>query len=149
MQFLVHLMGIAPKDNSVDMATSEGPLSALVICCLLHLRMNLVLVPPQLSCPTWTGMRQGTDPVQVIHSFYHFVCPLPTHQSPEINTQQLGLMGGLYVPEPAVMLTLANQLDNLRAAPPEPKVGNLESREGDGTKDKTPKKVKPVDTSPA
>ena len=72
--------------------------------------------------------------------------PLPTHLESEVNTQQLGLMGGLYVPEPAVLLALADQLDNLRAAPPEPKVGNPESREGDGTKDETPKKVKPVDT---
>ena len=44
------------------------------------------------------------------------------------------------------MLALADQLDNLRAAPPKPKVGNPESQEGDGTKDETPKKVKPVDT---
>ena len=55
-------------------------------------------------------------------------------------------MGGLHVPKPAVLLALADQLDNLRAAPPKPKVGNLESQEGDGTKDETPKKVKPVET---
>ena len=36
-------------------------------------------------------------------------------------------MGDLYVPKPTVLLALANQLDNLRAAPPKPKVGNLES----------------------
>ena len=33
-----------------------------------------------------------------------------------------------------------------RAVPPEPKVSELESQDGHGTKDKTPKKVKPVDT---
>ena len=54
----VAVVGIAPKDNTVNLAASEGPLSALVICCLLHLRMNLVLVPPQLTCPMWTGMRR-------------------------------------------------------------------------------------------
>ena len=50
-----------------------------------------------------------------------------------------------------MLLALANQLENLRAsaaAPPlpEPKASNPEYKEGDGTKDKTPKKVKPVDT---
>ena len=42
----VAVVGFAPKDNTVNLATSEGPLSALVIHCLLHLRMNLILVPP-------------------------------------------------------------------------------------------------------
>ena len=82
-------------------------------------------------------------------SFIHFTASYapPNTSESEVNTQQLALMGGLYVPEPTVLLALANQLDNLRAAPPpKPKVGNLESREGDGTKDKTLKKVKPVDT---
>ena len=43
-------------------------------------------------------------------------------------------------------MTLADQLDNLRAAPPEFKEAILDSREGDGAKDETPKKVKPVET---
>ena len=54
-------------------------------------------------------------------------------------------MEGLCIPEPAVLLALADQLENLRAAPPEPKVSNPESQEGHGTKDETPKKVKAVD----
>ena len=72
--------------------------------------------------------------------------PPPNISESECNTQQLALMEGLCIPKPAVLLALADQLENLRAAPPEPKVSNLESREGHGTKDETPKKVKPVDT---
>ena len=141
----VAMVGVAPKDNTVDLAATEGPLSALVICHLLHLRMNLVLVPPQLSCPVWTRMRR----LKIWYeSFIHFTtlyAPPNTSES-KINTQQLGLMGGLYIPKPTVLLALADQLENLRAAPPESKDGNPESQEGDGTKDETPKKVKPVDT---
>ena len=55
-------------------------------------------------------------------------------------------MEGLYVPKPAVLLALADQLENLRAVPPKPKVSNLESKDGHGTKDETPKKVKLADT---
>ena len=54
-------------------------------------------------------------------------------------------MRDLHVPEPAVLLTLADQLDNLRAAPPKPKEAIPESQEGDGAKDETPKKVKLVE----
>ena len=50
-------------------------------------------------------------------------------------------MGGLYVPEPGVLLALANQLDNLRMAPPRPKASNPKSGDGHGTKDETPKKI--------
>ena len=53
---------------------------------------------------------------------------MPANRSEsEINAHQLGLMGGLHVPEPAVLLALADQLDNLRAAPPpKPRRGNPE-----------------------
>ena len=54
----VATVGINLKDNTVDLATSEGPTSTLVIHHLLHLKTNLVLVPPQLSYPMWTGMRR-------------------------------------------------------------------------------------------
>ena len=36
-------------------------------------------------------------------------------------------MRDLLIPEPVVLLTLADQLDNLRAAPPEPREVILES----------------------
>ena len=37
----VATVGIDLKDNMVNLATSEGPTSTLVICCLLHLKTNL------------------------------------------------------------------------------------------------------------
>ena len=136
-------MGIVPKDNTVNLTTSEGAISTLVIHHLLHLTTNLVLVPPQLSYPAWTGMRR----VKVRYkSFIHFTALYapPNILVSECNSQQLALMEGLHVPEPTVLLALADQLENLRAVPPKPKVSNPESRDGHGTKDETPKKVKPV-----
>ena len=70
----------------------------------------------------------------------------PNRLESEINAHQLGFMRDLHVPEPAVLLTLANQLDNLRAAPPEPKEVIQSPERKDGTKDETLKKVKPVET---
>ena len=55
-------------------------------------------------------------------------------------------MEGLYVPEPGVLLALADQLENLRTVPPGPKASNPESGDGHGTKDETPKKLKLADT---
>ena len=72
--------GVDPKDNTVNLATSEGPTSTLMIHHLLHLETDLVLVPPQLSYPVWTGIRR----VRIrFESFIHFTAPmpLPTGQS--------------------------------------------------------------------
>ena len=141
----VAVVGIDLKDNMVNLAASEGPTSTLMIRRLLHLKTNLVLVPPQLSHPAWTGMRRAGI------QFDSFICFPASYTPPnrlelEINAHQLGLMRDLHVPEPAVLLTLADQLDNLRAAPPKPREVIPESQEGDGTKDETPKKVKLVET---
>ena len=138
-------VGIVPKDNTVNLTASEGAISTLVIHHLLHLTTNLILVSPQLSCPTWTGMRRAKVRYESFISFTALYAP-PNILESECNSQQLALMEGLYVPKPAVLLALADQLENLRAVPPEPKVSNPESRDGHGTKDETPKKVKPVDT---
>ena len=140
----VAMVGIVPKDNTVNLTTSEGALSTLVICCLFHLRTNLVLVPPQLSCPKWTGMRRVKIWYESFICFTALYAP-PNILESECNTQQLALMEGLCVPKSTVLLALANQLENLRAAPPEPKVSNPESWEGHGTKDETIKQVKLVD----
>ena len=139
------MVGVVPKDNTVDLTTSEGAISTLVIHRLLHLTMNLVLVPPQLSCPMWTRMRRAKVRYK---SFIHFTASYtpPNISESECNSQQLALMEGLCIPEPTVLLSLADQLENLRAVPPEPKVSNPESQDGHGTKDETPKKVKPADT---
>ena len=65
----VAVVGINLKDNTVNLATSDGPTSTLVIHHLLHLKTNLVLVLPQLSYPMWTGMRRvGIQ----LKSFIHF-----------------------------------------------------------------------------
>ena len=71
----VATVGVVPKDNTVNLTTSEGAVSTLVIRHLLHLTMNLVLVPPQLSCPAWTGMRRAKVQYK---SFIHF----PTSYAP-------------------------------------------------------------------
>ena len=140
----VTVVGVVPKDNTVDLTASEGAISTLVICHLLHLRMNLILVPPQLSCPTWTGMRRAKVWYEL---FIHFTASYtpPNILESECNSQQLALMEGLCIPKPMVLLSLADQLENLRAVPPEPKVSKPESQDGHSTKDKTPK-VKLVDT---
>ena len=48
-------VGIDLTDNTVNLTASEGPTSTLMIHHLLHLKTNLVLVPPQLSlsCVDW------------------------------------------------------------------------------------------------
>ena len=64
----------------------------------------------------------------------------------ECNSQQLTLMGDLYIPKPGVLLDLAKQLDSLRTASPRPKASDPKSGDKHGAKDETPKKVKPGDT---
>ena len=55
---------IDPTDNTVDLVASEGPSSTLVAWHLFHPESSIVLIPPQLSCPTWTGMRRTTIQLQ-------------------------------------------------------------------------------------
>ena len=141
----VTAMGVDLTDNTVNLVASEGPTSTLMVCRLLHLKTNLVLVPPQLSYPAWTGMRRAGIWYK---SFIRFTAPYapPGRSELEINAHRLGFMRDLLVPQPVVLLTLANQLDNLRAALPEPREAILESREGDGTREETLKKAKPAET---
>ena len=42
----VATVGIDLTDNTVNLAACEGPTSTLMARCLLHLKSNLVLVPP-------------------------------------------------------------------------------------------------------
>ena len=138
-------LGVNPRDNTVNLTASEGAMSTLVLCRLLHLSANLVLIPPQLSHPAWTRMRRMKIGYE---SFIHFPTSYvpPNVSESECNLQQLTLMGGLHVPKPGVLLDLAKQLDSLRTASPRPKAIDLESGDKHGTKNKTPKKVKPGDT---
>ena len=116
----VTAVGVDLMDNTVNLAASEGPTSTLMVCHLLHLESNLILVPPQLFCPAWTGMRRAKIWYE---SFIHFTAPYapPGRSELEITAHQLGFMRDLVIPEPVVLLSLAEQLDNLRAAPPEPR----------------------------
>ena len=142
----VTMVGIELIDNTVNLAASEGPTTTLMVCHLLHLKTNLVLVPPQLSCPMWTGMRRARIWYE---SFIHFTAPYapPGRSELEVTAHQLGFIRDLLVPEPVVLLSLANQLDNLRAAPLKPRETIPESLEGDGTREETPNKANMTETA--
>ena len=141
----VAVMGIDLTDNTVNLAASKGPTSTLMVCHLLHLKASLVIVPPQLSCPVWTGMRR----VKIWYkSFIHFTAPYAPlgRLELDVNGHQLGFIRNLIVPKLAVLLSLAEQLDNLRVAPPEPREAITESHGEEGTREETPKKAKSAET---
>ena len=142
----VTTVGVDLMDNTVNLAASEGPTATLMVHCLLHLKTNLILVPPQLSCPVWTGMRRARIRYE---SFIHFTAPYapPGRLELEVTAHQLGFIRDLLIPEPALLLSLANQLDNLRAVPLEPREAILESHEGDSTREETLKKAKTAETT--
>ena len=141
----VAAMRVDPTDNTVNLAASEGPTSTLMVCHLLHLKDSLVLVPPQLSCPTWTGMRRATIRYESFIRFTALYAP-PGKLDVEVTTHQLGFIRNLNVPEPAVLLSLADQLEDLKAVPTEPSEAVMEPREEEGTKEETPKKAKSAET---
>ena len=82
------------------------------------------------------------------HSFVFLPCmPPPNISESECNSQQLALMEGLYIPEPTVLLPLADQLEEISGQyHPGPRLVTHESGDRHGTKDETPKKIKPADT---
>ena len=139
----VATMRVDPTDNTVNLVASEGPTSTLMVHHLLHLESNLVLVPPQLSCPTWTGMRRARIWYE---SFICFTAPYapPGRSDLEVTTHQLGFIRNLIMPEPVVLLSLADQLDVLKAMPTEPSEAVPEPHEEEGTKEQTLKKAKSV-----
>ena len=141
----VAAMHVDPADNTVDLAASKGSTSTLMAHRLLHLEDSSVLVPPKLSCPTWTGMRRATIRYE---SFIRFITPYapPDKSEVDITTHQLGSIQNLVVPEPAVLLSLADQLENSKAMPAEPTKAVMEPREEEGTKEETPKKTKSTET---
>ena len=141
----VTAMCIDLMDNRVNLAASEGPTSTLMVCHLLHLKTNLVLVPPQLSCPAWTGMRRAKIWYESFIPFTTLYAP-PSRSELEATTHQLGCIRDLIIPKPVVLLSLAKQLDNLRAAPPEPRKAIPEPCEEESTREETPKKAKSAKT---
>ena len=82
-------------------------------------------------------------------SFICFIVPYapPDKSEVDITTHQLGSIQNLIVPKPAVLLSLADQQENLKAAPAEPTEAVTEPREEEGTKEETPKKTKPTETN--
>ena len=141
----VTTLSVNPRDNAVNLTALEGATSTLVLCSLLHLMTNLVLIPPQLSHPVWTRMRRMKIGYKSFICFPALYVPLNVPES-ECNSQQLTLMGGLYIPKAGVLLDLAKQLDSLRTAFPRPKANDPESGDKHGMKDEIPKKIKPGDT---
>ena len=141
----VAMMRIDPRDNTVDLVASEGPTATLMACRLLHLEDSLVLIPPQLSCPVWTGMRRASIWYK---SFIHFTAPYaPLGKSAdEVTAHQLGFIRNLIVPKPVVLLSLADQLEELKTMPTEPSEAVTEPREEGGAKEETPKKTKSAET---
>ena len=139
------VMRIDPADNTVDLVASEGPTSTLMAHHLLHLEDSLVLIPPQLSCPAWTRMRRATIQYESLIRFTAPYAPLGKSEV-EVTTHQLGSIQNLVILEPAVLLSLADQLENLRVTPTEPNVAVTEPREEKGTKEETLKKAKSTET---
>ena len=90
----VTTVGIDLTDNTVNLAASEGPTSTLMVHRLLHLEANLVLLPPQLSCPVWTGMRRAKIQYE---SFICFTAPYapPGRLELEVTAHQLGFIRDL------------------------------------------------------
>ena len=88
----VATLSVNPRDNAVNLTALEGAMSTLVLCHLLHLMTNLVLIPPQLSHPAWTGMRRMKIGYESFICFPALYVPPNIPQS-ECNSQQLTLMG--------------------------------------------------------
>ena len=83
-------------------------------------------------------------------SLIRFTAPYapPGKLEVEVITHQLGSIQNLVIPEPAVLLSLADQLENLKAVPTELNEAVTEPREEEGTKEETPKKTKSTETDP-
>ena len=83
-------------------------------------------------------------------SFIHFTAPYapPGKSEIDVTAHQLGYIRNLIVPEPAVLLSLADQLENLKAAPIGASEADMEPREEKDAKEETPKKAKSTETDP-
>ena len=134
---------IDAKSNKIDLSTSQGLTATLMLQCLLHLSNDLVLIPLQLSIPGWTGMRR----MKV--RYESFICFSASYLPPDMPESQclsqwLVLLRDLKVPEPQVLLDMADQLDQAKGMPPQ-SVGHDVGPEDkqDDSKEETPKKDKP------
>ena len=66
----------------------------------------------------------------------------------EVTAHQLGFIRNLIIPKPVVLLSLADQLEDLKAAPTEPSEAIMEPHQEEGTKEETPKKAKSAEADP-
>ena len=127
----------------MDLSASQGSTATLVLWCLLHLLNDLVLIPPQLSLPGWTGMRRMKVGYE---SFIHFSTSYLPPNMPESQclSQQLIFLKDLRIPEPQVLLDMADQLDQEKVMPLQPEGHDIgPDDKQDGSKEETPKKDKP------
>ena len=92
-------------------------------------------------------MRRATSRYE---SLIHFTAPYapPGQLEVEVTTHQLGSIQNLIIPEPVVLLSLADQLENLKAVPTKLNEAITEPCEGEGTKEETLKKTKSTETDP-
>ena len=73
---------IDEKSNKIDLSASQGSTATLMLQCLLHLLNDLVLIPPQLSLPRWTGMRR----MKV--GYESFICFSTSYLPPDMPESQ-------------------------------------------------------------
>ena len=59
----VATLGVNPKDNTVNLTTSEGATSTLVIHHLLHLTTDLIIIPSSALSSHMDQNEEGKDPV--------------------------------------------------------------------------------------
>ena len=90
-------------------------------------------------------MRRATIRYESLIRFTAPYAPLGKSEV-EVTTHQLGSIQNLIIPEPVVLLSLANQLENLKVTPTEPNVAVTEPHEEKGTKEETLKKAKSTET---
>ena len=90
-------------------------------------------------------MRRATIKYEPLIRFTALYAP-PGKLEVEVTTHQLGSIQNLIVPEPAVLLSLADQLENLKVMPTEPNVAIMEPCEEKDTKEETLKKAKSMET---
>ena len=113
----VAAFAVNPRDNAVNLSIWQGAMSNLILWCLLHLSAELVMIPPQLSLPRWTGMRRKKIGYESFICFSASCLP-PNTQESQCLLQQLMILKDLRVPDPPVLLDMADQLDSLRTVSP-------------------------------
>ena len=79
----VATFAVSPGDDAVNLSALEGATCNIMLWHLLHLSADLIMIPPQLPVPRWTGMRRMKI------GYESFICfsaaYLPTHQSHNVS----------------------------------------------------------------